>query len=181
MLILLQFFYYIIGAYTEEGTSIIHFIKAGRQILLPQIFPGRFVMLDKVYKELTGRNGKDLPIDNFLTWCKIPVIPMPTDRLILIEYAKLKANSVGEGEAACMAVARFKKEYVASSNLKDIYNYCQEHNIVYYTTMDLLLELYNAGTLTEEECDLFIYDVKNKGSRLIKEIDKIEDYKKRKA
>jgi hypothetical protein len=164
-----------------DSDVVIHFIKGGKQLLLPQVFPGRFVMLDKVYKELTGRNSKDIPINNFLDWCKIPVIPMPTDRTILMEYAKLKAELVGEGEAACMAVARFKKEYIASSNLSDIYDYCQEHGIVFYTTMDLLLELYNSRKISEADCDLFIYDVKSKGSKLIKGIDKIEDYKKKKG
>ena len=31
---------------------IIHFIKAGKQLLLPKIYPGRFVILDKIYDEL---------------------------------------------------------------------------------------------------------------------------------
>ncbi|MBX3165095.1 MAG: hypothetical protein KF900_11505 [Bacteroidetes bacterium] len=162
-----------------DSDVVIHFVKGGQQLLLPKIFPGRFVMLDKVHKELTVRNSATLLINNFLVWCKIPVIAMPTDRMILAEYAKLK-QTLGEGEAACLAVARFKKEYVASSNLHDIYNYCQEHKIVYYTTMDLLLELYNTEILTEAECDEFIYNVKSKGSKLINGIDTIENYKKMK-
>ncbi|MES2838382.1 MAG: hypothetical protein V4667_12715 [Bacteroidota bacterium] len=164
-----------------DSDVVIHFVKGGKQLLLPKIYPDRFVMLDIVHKELTVRNSKALPINNFLDWCKIPVIEMPTDRMILMEYAKLKAELVGEGEAACMAVARFKKEYIASSNLSDIYDYCKLHNIVYYTTMDLLLELYNKGLISEAECDLFIYDVKSKGSKLIKGVDKIEEYKKMKG
>lgn len=163
-----------------DSDVVIHFVKGGKQLLLPKIYPDRFVMLDKVHKELTVRNSKALPINNFLDWCKIPVIEMPTEKEILKEYARLK-NELDDGEAACLAVARFKKEYVASSNLSDIYSYCKEHNIVYYTTMDLLLELYNTGKLSEAECDLFIYDVKSKGSKLIKGVDKIEEYKKMKG
>jgi hypothetical protein len=47
--------------------------------------------------------------------------------------------------------------------------------------MDLLLELYNLRKISEADCDLFIYDVKSKGSKLIKGIDKLEDYKKKKG
>jgi predicted nucleic acid-binding protein len=160
-----------------DADVVIHFIKAGQQLLLPKVFPNRFVMLDKVHKELTIRDSKALPINNFLTWCKIPIIPIPVNAEIVREYARLK-RELGEGEAACLAVARYTKDYVASSNLKDIYDYCNEHGIIYYTTMDLLLELYNQGIMNEAACDQFIVDVKSKGSRLINEVDKIEQYKK---
>lgn len=163
-----------------DADVVIHFIKAGKQLLLPKVFPNRFVMLDKVYNELTVRNSKSLPVNNFLTWCKIPVIPIPVNSEIIREYARLK-KELGEGEAACMAVARFTKDYIASSNLKDIYKYCNEHGIVYYTTMDLLLELYNQGIMSEPECDQFIYDVKNKDSKLISGVDSIVQYKKMKS
>jgi hypothetical protein len=81
------------------------------------------------------------------------------------EYARL-LRKFGEGESACMAVARFENKYIASSNLKDIKSYCVEHEIVYYTTMDILLEGLNQRILSEEECDQFIFDVKSKGSKL---------------
>jgi hypothetical protein len=34
----------------------------------------------------------------------------------------------GDGEAACMAIVRFSKDILASSNLKDIANYCKMHH-----------------------------------------------------
>lgn len=158
-----------------DADVVIHFIKAGKQLLLPKVFPGRFVMLDKVHAELTTRNSKALPVNNFLDWCKIPVIPIPNTPDILKEYGRLR-KELGFGEAACLAVARYSKDYIASSNLKDIYDYCREHNIVYYTTMDLLLELYNQEMISEADADQFILDVKNKGSRLINGVDTIKEY-----
>lgn len=156
---------------------VIHFIKAAKQLYLPNIFPGRLVMLDKVHAELTKRNSAQLEVNNFLGWCGIPVIKMPTERDIQKEYASLK-KAMGDGEAACLAVARHNKDYVASSNLSDIYEYCNEHGIIYYTTMDLLLELYQRGQLNEAACDEFIYDVKRKGSKLIDGINTIKEYEK---
>lgn len=144
---------------------IIHFLKGGKILELPTICPGRFVMLDKVQNELYKRNSNIVAIGVFLASSKIPVIPMPTEPAIVKEYLKLK-NSMDDGEAACLAVAKFNKEYVASSNITQIANYCKINNIVYLTTMDLLVAAQKKGILTEAECDKFIHEVKAKGSRL---------------
>lgn len=154
---------------------IIHFIKAGKQLLLPKIFPDQFVILDKVKSELDKRKSNLVTINNFLSWSKIPIVQMPSGMDILREYMMLKKTK-GEGEAACMAVARYTRDYIASSNLKDIANYCSEHSIVYLTTMDILLEAYKLGIMDEAECDQFIYEVKSKGSILIANIDTIKEY-----
>ena len=144
---------------------VIHFLKGGKILELPTIFPGRFVMLDKVHNELQKRNSNVLAIGVFLAAGNVPVIAMPTDPEILKEYLVLK-KSMDDGEAACLAVARFRKEYVASSNIRDIAAYCQANSIVYYTTMDLLQEATVKGIMTDTECNLFIAEVKSKGSRL---------------
>lgn len=144
---------------------VIHFLKGGKIMELPTIFPGRFVMLDKVKNELFKRNSNVLAIGVFLTGCSIPVIPMPTEGEIIKEYLALK-KLMDDGEAACLAVARFRKEYVASSNITQIANYCRANGIVYYTTMDLLQEATVKGIMTDTECNLFIAEVRSKGSRL---------------
>lgn len=156
---------------------IIHFIKAGKQLLLPKIYPGRFVILDKIFDELMTRPSNRVPVGNFITYTKIEVIPMPKNIEIIKEYALLKKTK-GDGEAACMAVARHTSDYIASSNLKDIRIYCEEHSIVYLTTMDILLEAYKLGIMSEIECDNFIKEVKSKDSILIHNIDSITAYEK---
>ncbi len=142
-----------------------HFLNGNRIHQLSAIFPNRFVMLDKVKNELCRSKGLVTPVTNFLSMFKIPVITFPAKGEIIKEYAILM-KKFGEGESACMAVARFENEFIASSNLKDIKAYCNQHGIVYYTTMDLLVEAMNKKIMTEAECDQFINDVKTKGSRL---------------
>ena len=58
----------------------------------------------------------------------------------MLEYYRLKKENprFGEGERACMAIARFDKEVIASSNFRDVATYCQEHNIEYIGVMDIL-------------------------------------------
>lgn len=156
---------------------IIHFIKAGKQLLLQKIFPDRFVILDKVKAELDKHKGSQTSITNFITWSKIPIVPMPRNLEIIKEYSFLKKTK-GDGEAACMAVARHTKDYIASSNLRDIEDYCQLHGIVYLTTMDILLKAYSTGVMDEAECDDFIKEVKDKKSKLIYNINSITAYEK---
>lgn len=148
-----------------DADVVIHFVKAGYQMQLTNIFPGRLVMLDKVKQELVKRRSEALGIENFLNWCKIPVESMPKDIEILREYAALKKLR-GDGESACMAVARYRREFIASSNISDIRTYCEEHSIVYYTTLDVLEIAIENNIMTEEECDEFISEVKAKQSKL---------------
>jgi len=148
-----------------DADVVIHFIKAGFQLKLSSIFPNRLVMLDKVKQELVKRKSEALGVEIFLAWCKIPVEAMPTNIEILKEYAALKKIR-GDGESACMAVARYRKEYIASSNIKDIKAYCEEHSIVYYTTLDVLEIAIEKNIMSEEECNQFIREVKAKDSKL---------------
>ncbi|NII27927.1 hypothetical protein HB364_22780 [Pseudoflavitalea sp. X16] len=157
---------------------VIHFLKGGKILELPTIFPGRFVMLDKVHNELLKRNSNVLAIGVFLAAGSVPVIAMPTEPTIIKEYLTLK-KSMGDGEAACLAVARFRKEYVASSNINDIAAYCKTNRIVYYTTMDLLQEATVKKIMTDTECNLFIAEVRSKGSRM--PFNTIVDYRKSKG
>lgn len=157
---------------------IIHFTKAGKQLLLPKIFPNRFVILDKVKAELDKRKKSIVALNNFIEWSKIEVIPFPKEITILKEYAFLR-RLMGDGEAACMAVAKHTKDYIASSNLKDIKSYCDRYGIVYLTTMDILLEAYHTKILSETECAAFIKEVKAKDSKLIDGVDSIVEYEQK--
>lgn len=53
-----------------DADVVIHFIKAGCQLKLTHIFPGRLVMLDKVKQELVKRKSEVLGIENFLVGAK---------------------------------------------------------------------------------------------------------------
>lgn len=151
-----------------DADVIIHFFKASEILRLINIFPNRLRILDVVYDELTTKKASyKKEIDNLLNMCKsIKVIPFPSDGAILREYSYLLNTGKGEGECACMALAKHSGVAIASSNIKDIATYCQMHQIEYYTTMDLLYEGYRKGIMTELECDYFISAVRGNGSKL---------------
>lgn len=151
-----------------DADVFIHFLKAEKQHLLPDIFSNYdLCMLDLVYEELCKREYTRTSIDELINPGLITLINFPEDNLnILTEYARLQKEGKGQGESACMAVARYRKNIIASSNLRDIRKYCSKFRIIYLTTMDFLAEALKMGILDEEACNAFIKLTKSKGSKL---------------
>lgn len=83
------------------------------------------------------------------------------------EFARLTSVvGLGRGESACMVYCRYNKDIIGSSNLKDITSYCDEHEIVYLTTVDFLYYGIKRGIWTKQTADQFITKVNNQGSKL---------------
>jgi predicted nucleic acid-binding protein len=148
-----------------DADVIRHFLKGSKILLLPKILSDQLVILDVVKNELCNSPHLVTPVNNFVLFCKIEVRPFPSDANIIKEYANLR-KSFGDGESACMAYAKYNSCCIASSNLTEIKYYCTRNNIQYLTTMDILVEAFQKGIMTEGECDLFIAEVKKKGSKL---------------
>jgi hypothetical protein len=151
-----------------DADVVSHFITGGAIIYLPRIFPFKIKVLDKVYAELSRFARKKTEVDNLVNFRLLEIIPFPEqDEAIRREYLYIKKHMFkGDGEAACLAVARHTQDILASSNLKDIADYCHLHAIDYLTTMDFLCEAMKKGILTEAACDSFIARVQAAGSRL---------------
>ncbi len=150
-----------------DADIIIHFIKADKILYLPKIYHHRLLLLDVVESELLRYHSMRKYIENLTNRTGIELITFPDDIEIIKEYSYLTDElGKGEGESACLAVAKHKKYIIASSNLKDIKKYCLENGIIYFTTMDVLVEAWKKGIMSEEECDDFIRVVRDKGSHL---------------
>lgn len=145
-----------------------HFISGGQITLLPHIFHYPIKILDKVYVEISRMPGRKKEVDNLLNFRLIEQIPFPEENPeIRKEYHYIKKKlSKGDGESACLAVVRYSKDVLASSNLKDTAHYCKLHEITYLTTMDFLCQAVKNGQLLESDCDDFIQRVLKAGSRL---------------
>ena len=156
-----------------DADVIIHFSKGEMLSVLPQIFPEYdCIVLDIVYDELISlRRQLDNQIE-YLKNIKKEVFEPPLE--MKIEYLKL-TKIFGKGESACMAYCRYTSNIIGSSNLRDIKKYCNNHKIVYLTTIDFLYYAWLRGLLTSDQCSAFIAEVKAKGSRL-PDICNIADY-----
>jgi len=152
-----------------------HFIYAGEIIYLPHIFENKIYILDKVYAELERFPKRKREVDNIINMNLFKLMPFPEENNeIRKEYALLKKGLKGEGESACMAIARYTGNILASSNLKDTAQYCKTHHINYLTTMDFLCHALKKEIFTLERCNDFISKVLKAGNRL--PVSRMQDY-----
>lgn len=142
---------------------LIHLNKAGRLSLLKELFPGRVYILDFVVEELKSMSGSQ--IDMMLKLGIVKEMAFPDSEEILKEYGLLRRTK-GKGESACMAICRYQKDILASSNLRDIKSYCEEHRIEYITTMDILAIAYKKNKLSLIEVDQCVWQITSNGSKL---------------
>ncbi len=152
-----------------DADVVSHFITGGEAFVIDKIFPtNKIYILDKVHAELQNWPSNEIrrQISNLLSAKHIRLMNFPEDdEVIKKEYFWIKNMLFkGEGESACLAVARYNKNILASSNLKDIKNYCAMHKIDYLTTMDFLCEALQTNFFTEERCNTFL--TKNAESKL---------------
>ena len=142
-----------------DADVVSHFLQGEGLPLLNAVFPGRLAMLGQVEEELrVVRNFRTI-IDNFISFCKVQQVTIPSNGAIMPEYAQLP-RTFGKGESACMALARHRGNYIASSNLRDIKTYCEQHQITYYTTFDILHLAVVGQRLTVTQCNEFIAKVR---------------------
>lgn len=150
-----------------DADVIIHFSKAGRLSILPDILPEYdYIVLDYVRDELRGDAKEQM--DKMEAWMKkIKTIPFVPHGEMMREYILLNETK-GKGESACMAYCRFTNNVIGSSNLKDIKDYCILNKIAYLTTTDFLYYAYTRKILTKKDCEDFVSAVLTKGSRIPK-------------
>jgi hypothetical protein len=150
-----------------DADVIIHFAKGELLNILPSILPEYdFVVLDKVVEEIKKPAWTQL--QNQIAFLKniqeIKFGETPEERR---EFARLTSQlCLGKGESACMAYCRYHHDVVGSSNLRDITNYCKEHQITYLTTIDFLYFAIRKNILTKDEAYDFIDSVNKQESKI---------------
>lgn|SRR5690554_2408172 len=147
-----------------DADVIIHFSKGGQLFLLPGIYPNRICIVKDVFLEVF-KGSLRTELERMVQMKLIEELNFSGDFEVIKEYARLK-RMFGAGESACMAYCKFHRDVLASSNLKDIKDYCMENEITYLTTMDFLNAAFERKLLNEAACNSFISDVLSKGSKL---------------
>ena len=162
-----------------DADLVSHFISAGEAENIHLVFPDNQIqILDKVYAELQRWKFKNAGVilSMILKEKNIQLIGFPEDNeAIKKEYFHIKKMMFkGDGESACLAVAKHNKNILASSNLRDIKVYCEMHKIDYLTTMDFLCYALYTDFFSLERCNVFIEKVLKSGSKL--PVKKMEDF-----
>ena len=160
-----------IKAILIDADILIHFSLGDSLLRIADIYPQyEKWVLDVVEKEISKRlSSAHFQLQLVLDQCIFKRMDMPSIKTpTYAEFIRLKKENprIGEGEAACMAYARFNDHILASSNFRDIKKYCEQHSVRYISTMDLLKEAMSKSIMSEEACDQFIDKVKKQGSQL---------------
>ncbi|MFK5883489.1 MAG: hypothetical protein QM489_04010 [Candidatus Izemoplasma sp.] len=139
-----------------DSDVIRHFIR-GRQIdILKKIFTDNLYILSTVEKEISRSKKIKPEVIRIINNGTLKRMRFPTNPKFMLEYAEL-IKRFGEGESACMAVARYDDDIIASNNLNDIKEYCNLYKISYLTTIDILFVAYKRGIMNEADVDYFLY------------------------
>ncbi|WP_316801410.1 hypothetical protein [Pedobacter frigidisoli] len=136
-----------------------HFMVSGNTLFLPKIFKNKKIVLTIVADEIRRHPKFRDHINMLIQSGNLSEIAMPNTLEIVREFATLKKSGKGAGESACMAVARFDKNIIASNNFRDIKPYCELHGISYLSTMDFLYEAYCSKVMTLSDIDYMIYEL----------------------
>lgn len=134
-----------------------HFLKAKMLDKLLDTFPGQLYFIEMVYIELVRSATLKKIVTKLIGDKSIKFMKFPKAKKYTIEYLELSKANDGWGENACLAVAKFSEDVVASNNLTDIKTYCEENSILYLTTTDILYCSYAKGVMDESEIDYFLY------------------------
>jgi hypothetical protein len=163
-----------------DADVVIHFIKGESLHLLPRIFPAyKYVILDELLnKELRNNYSTRLYLDNLMQYFPelLSVIKWDPDYEMMREFSILH-EKFGLVESMSLAYCKFNHDVVASSNITEITNYCEENDIQYITTMDFIWQAYITKLMSEEESNTFSRMVIDKGSKL--PCKRIKDFKPR--
>ena len=143
-----------------------HFIAANKIYDLSKILqPHKLMIVEQVYKEASYHpifDDRKVVLDKWMLDCKIPIINFPfPNQNIRLEFYRLKKDHplYGSGERACMSMAKFGGETIASSNFRDVADYCDANGIEYIGVMDILLVAMRKNVYTVDDCNNFIHDV----------------------
>lgn len=153
-----------------DSDVLIHFVKGEALGVLPMIYGNRLNVLDLVAYELKSGFKPDSrqQLANAVRAKLIKVVEFPTDIGIVREFIALNRSLPGnsQGECACMVYVKNFGGIIASSNMRDVHNYCEENGLKHITTMDILVSAFDSGFMTESECNRFIKKVRKRGSVL---------------
>ena len=125
-----------------DADVISHFIATDHIYELNEILsPHQLYIVDNVYKEATyhpSDKERKNKIDEWLKKSKACRISFPKlNRKIMAEFFKLKRDYklLGDGECACMAMARFDQEAIASSNFRDVAFLQETTTLIYFRSI----------------------------------------------
>ena len=166
-----------------DSDVISHFMSTAKIDVLPKILsPHHLFIVADVYRESIHHplfEDRKQELDYWIAKHKIQKIDFPWNNdNIKLEFYRIKKESpqLGAGERACMAIARYEKDVIASSNFRDVADYCEEFSIEHIGVLDILTIAVRRNIFSIDDCNKFLHDaiVINDGKF---PVSKFDDYR----
>jgi predicted nucleic acid-binding protein len=134
------------------------FLWTNKQEILVKLYPGRLKIPEQVYTELSAPGVERLrkQMDILLNRKKFEEVKMPDGSAASDLYYEMLQHRpghklMGNGEAACIALARTADGTVASNNFSDIAYYIDKYDLQHLATGDILVEALDGRLITINE------------------------------
>lgn len=142
-----------------DNDCISAFLWVEKQSILTRLYPNKIVIPQPVYNELSfpGIQHLKMRVDSMINNGDVEIRHIQTNTEAYDFYFKMTQNPdinhkiIGNGEAACLALAKSENGIIASNNLKDIRDYIEEYSLKHITTGDIMIEAYQKGIITEAQ------------------------------
>ena len=157
-----------------DNDCIAAFLWINGQSLLTQMYPGRIVIPKPVYDELSVPGVPHLKnrVDQMIAAGEAVIRSIETNTPTYDMYYSMTQDPteghriIGNGEAACLALAKQENGIIASNNLRDISRYIQELSLKHITTGEIMVEAYKRGIITEDQGNSLWNDMLRKRRKL---------------
>lgn len=135
------------------------FLWVDEQAILPKLYPGRIVIPEPVYDELSNPRIPHLKqrIDEMKSKGQVRIVSVQHGVPEYDSYMRMTNSPgkgktiIGKGEASVLVLAKENDGIVASNNLRDIMQYIKEFGLEYVTTGDIMVEAYEKSLITEAQ------------------------------
>lgn len=135
------------------------FLWVNNESLLAKLYPGRVIIPQSVYAELSVPGIAHLKrrVDTLIQNGDASIKQMDVGSEEHALYQRLTTHPdaghkiIGRGEAAAIAMSKCNNGVLASNNLKDIADYVAEYNLKHVTTGDILFEAFAKGYINETQ------------------------------
>jgi len=155
-----------------DADLISSFLWVGKQYSLVRLYPERIILpkqvLDELYKVLQLKKS----IEPLISQRQISTIDILVDSAEYLFYKKLVYypepghKTIGKGEAAVIALAKFNNGIIGSNNLSDISQYITLYQLRSITTAEILVEMHGQENIKEKDIENIWQDMIRKRTYL---------------
>lgn len=148
------------------------FMCVNSEHLLSELYVNQVKIPSQVYDELSRVPRFKPRLDRMIVDHEVMIESMLAgteeafDYEEFISFPRPGFKLLGNGESACIAMAKNRGGIVASNNLKDIDRYIRQYGLNLLTTADIIAHAYKTGSIEKQKADTMWQDMHAQNRKL---------------